>query len=54
MCENDEEIDYRFFEEFAIGCVSFLHIDALDDLLSHELITVNVYDNCVKIRSLFF
>ena len=37
LLENEDMIEYKLFEEFAVDAVSFLHEDMLDVLLEEEL-----------------
>lgn len=47
---SERDIEYEIFEEFDIGVISFLHEDALNQLINSKLITFHIYNNCLILR----
>lgn len=48
---SDDDIEYYIFEEFDIGVGSFLHENSLNRLKDANLISEQVFQNSVKLRS---
>lgn len=49
----DDEIEYHLFEEFSIDCISFLHQKSLDVLLSIGMINNEIFEKCLKLRTMY-
>jgi len=50
---SDEEIGYCIFEEFDIGAVSFLHVNALNELRDEGIIDDTIYELSKSLRAQF-
>lgn len=53
LSENDDIIEYKLFEEFAVDAVSFLHENMLDALLNEGMIDDDIYEKCKELRKLY-
>jgi hypothetical protein len=49
---DEEDIEYKIFEEFDIGVISFLHPISLQQLIDDKLIDYNTYIQSILLREL--
>ncbi len=50
LLENNENIEYNLFEEFAVDVVSFLHEDTLKMFLNEGMIDNDIVDKTIQLR----